>query len=294
MKLLHKLSGYVELVRPHNVLVAVLNGIVGFVTVAWLTGCLDNACLYPALAAIALVAAGGYVVNDYFDADIDAISKPSRPIPSGRVTPGEAHLFALALLALGVYAGFSLSILHGLYALIVAMLLYAYPAWMKRRRALTGHLTVAATGASTIIYGGLAAGVCCNSLDASLLASSIPAAYAFTLILAREFVKALEDFEGDSARGAATIATRYGIRTARSAAIALLLCVAVAAPLPALIGPYGAVYLALASMVILLNVYSIRLLVRGEYPKARRALKIAFGFGGLAFLAEPVLALILR
>ncbi len=289
-----RLSGYLELARPHNVLVAVLNGLVGAVTV-WALVHHGVACTRPvvyALLSIAFVAAGGYAINDYFDADIDRLNKPWRPIPSGRVTPGEAYAYSLLLFAAGVYAGFAASIYNGVFALIVAALLYLYPAWMKRRRAMLGHLTVAATGAATIIYGGLAAGVCMGAVRAALAASAIPAAYAFTLILAREFVKALEDMEADAARGASTIATVYGEKLAKAAAATLLAAVAVAAPLPYLLLGYGPLYLALASIVAVINVYSIRLLARRRYAEARRLLKIAFGLGGLAFLADPLLKLL--
>ncbi len=290
-----RLLAFLELARPHNVLVAVLNGLVGVVAACTaLDVPLAHSCLWKAvwaLLSIAFVSAAGYAVNDYFDADIDAVSKPWRPIPSGRVTPGEAHIYSLILFAVGIYAGFVASPLHGLYALIVAVLLYAYPAWMKRRRALLGHLTVAATGASTIVYGGLAVGACTGRLVEALLASLLPSAYAFLLILAREFVKALEDYEGDRVRGAATIATVYGVRIAVAASATLLLLVAVAAPLPVLVG-YGAVYLALALLVAVLSIYSTLLVMQGKYGEARRVLKIAFGVGGLAFLLDPLLRLI--
>ena len=292
MALLPRLLGYLELARPHNVVVAVLNGLVGVVTV-WALLFNHIVCLRESLGAllsIALVSAGGYAINDYFDIDIDRLNKPWRPIPSGRVTPGEAHVYSLLLFAAGVYVGFQVSPYNGLYALLVAILLYLYPAWMKRRHALAGHFTVALTGASTIVYGGIAVGACGGRVLDALKVSLMPAVYAFTLILAREFVKALEDYEGDAAMGASTIATEYGIRAAKLLASTLLVAVAIASPLPTLLG-YGVVYLSLALIVALLSLYSVILVARGEYAKARRMLKIAFGIGGLAFLLDPLLKL---
>lgn len=292
MPLSSRLRGYLELARPHNVFVAVLNGLVGVATVwAYVSHCVTclRECIY-ALISIAFVSAAGYAINDYFDLDIDRLNKPWRPIPSGRVTPGEAHVYSLLLFALGVYAGFQASLYNGLYALAVSILLYLYPAWMKRRHALTGHLTVALTGASTILYGGIAAGACVNALFEAVKYSLVPTLYAFTLILAREFVKALEDYEADAAMGASTIATTYGVNAARVAASLLLALVAAASPLPVLIG-YSMFYLSLALIVAALSIYSIILVVRGEYAAARRLLKIAFGVGGLAFLLDPLLRL---
>ncbi|HEY0640042.1 MAG TPA: UbiA family prenyltransferase, partial [Pseudonocardiaceae bacterium] len=45
---------------------------------------LASACLYWA----------GMALNDYADRELDATERPERPIPSGRVTPGEALALA--------------------------------------------------------------------------------------------------------------------------------------------------------------------------------------------------------
>ncbi len=290
-----RILAFLELARPHNVIVALLNTLVGVLTAEWLLGCGCSAssakAIVYALLAVALVSAGGYAINDYFDADIDAIEKPYRPIPSGRVSHGEAYAYALLLMGGGVVAGFFVSLLHGVYALLVAALLYLYPWRMKRGSALAGHFTVAFTGASTILYGGLAVGVCCGNLLGALQAVSIPFVYALILILAREFVKALEDQRGDAARGAHTIATVYGSRVARIASTILLALVALISPLPFLLGPYTLLYLLPALIVAALCIYSILLIARSEYAAARRVLKIAFGVGGLAFLLDPLAGL---
>ncbi|GAB4083401.1 UbiA family prenyltransferase [Myceligenerans cantabricum] len=53
-----------------------------------------SACLY----------AGGMVLNDWSDRDVDAIERPERPIPSGRVSPRAALGLGAALTAAGVAA----------------------------------------------------------------------------------------------------------------------------------------------------------------------------------------------
>lgn len=58
--------------------------------------CLSTACLY----------AGGIVYNDVFDAELDAIERPERAIPSGAITLPQAKQFGFILLVLGiVFAG---------------------------------------------------------------------------------------------------------------------------------------------------------------------------------------------
>jgi UbiA prenyltransferase family len=44
----------------------------------------------------------GMALNDYADRDLDAVERPERPIPSGRVSPGQALALAAGLTAAGV------------------------------------------------------------------------------------------------------------------------------------------------------------------------------------------------
>ena len=63
------------------------------------------------LVALGVVLAGpvvcgmSQVVNDWADRHVDAINEPARPIPSGRVAPGWALAFAVALSGLSLWLG---------------------------------------------------------------------------------------------------------------------------------------------------------------------------------------------
>ncbi|GAA3747320.1 4-hydroxybenzoate polyprenyltransferase [Spinactinospora alkalitolerans] len=46
----------------------------------------------------------GMVLNDYADRAVDAVERPERPIPSGRVSPGDALALASGLTAAGIAA----------------------------------------------------------------------------------------------------------------------------------------------------------------------------------------------
>ncbi len=76
---------------PGDVLVgAAASGQVG--NVGRTTGLVaSSSCLYLA----------GMALNDYADRDVNAVERPGRPIPSGRVSPGFALAFAGALTAAG-------------------------------------------------------------------------------------------------------------------------------------------------------------------------------------------------
>lgn len=57
--------------------------------------------LMATMAAASLFYTGGMVLNDAFDAAVDATGRSDRPIPAGDVTRPEAFMFGAALMALG-------------------------------------------------------------------------------------------------------------------------------------------------------------------------------------------------
>ena len=91
-----------QLLRAANVFTAASNVIAGFLivqhrfepaaTLAVLIS--SSACLYLA----------GMVLNDFFDAEVDAVERPERPIPSGRISRALAGIVGWNLLAAGVLA----------------------------------------------------------------------------------------------------------------------------------------------------------------------------------------------
>jgi UbiA prenyltransferase family len=65
-------------------------------------GALGGPATLPLLLALSLFYVGGMYLNDAFDARIDAIERPERPIPSGRVSARAVFAAGFAMLALGV------------------------------------------------------------------------------------------------------------------------------------------------------------------------------------------------
>lgn len=56
---------------------------------------------------------GGMVLNDVFDAALDSVERPERPIPSGRITRTAAAAFGSLLLALGLVAAAAADMVSG-------------------------------------------------------------------------------------------------------------------------------------------------------------------------------------
>ncbi len=97
--------------------------------------------LHPVLAAISLLciavgAGASGALNMWYDADIDALMARTarRPIPAGRVAPGEALAFGLVLsvlsvLVLGLVANW---LAAGLLAFTIFFYAVVYTMWLKR------------------------------------------------------------------------------------------------------------------------------------------------------------------
>ncbi|KAA6441695.1 polyprenyltransferase [Dyadobacter flavalbus] len=74
---------------------------------------------------------GGVVMNDVFDAKLDSIERPERPIPSGKVPLRSATLMGISLLFLGVLAAAMFGFTSGMIALVVAVLTVVYNRFAK-------------------------------------------------------------------------------------------------------------------------------------------------------------------
>ncbi|TLM82253.1 4-hydroxybenzoate polyprenyltransferase [Pseudarthrobacter sp. NamE2] len=104
---------------------------------------LASACLY----------AGGMALNDYADRATDAVERPERPIPSGRITPGKA-LTAAAVLTL---AGLGLSAAGGGRRALAVGLPLAAAIWtydlVAKHHAVPGALTMGSCRALDVLMG---------------------------------------------------------------------------------------------------------------------------------------------
>jgi geranylgeranylglycerol-phosphate geranylgeranyltransferase len=195
------LAGYFTIIRPLNVAAAGLAVIVAYLIA---TGTLIPQVILLFLV-VTLVTAAGNVINDYFDIGIDRVNRPDRPIPSGKVTPQAARVYACVLFLAGILVCLLTNELCITIAIINSLLLIAYAAWLKRTP-LLGNIAVAYLAGSMFLFGGALSGM------AGLLHVLPFALMTFFAMLARELVKDAEDVEGDQASGAVTIPIRYGIR----------------------------------------------------------------------------------
>ncbi|GAB3171537.1 UbiA-like protein EboC [Telluribacter humicola] len=138
-----KLKAYLQLTRPAN-LVTALADILAGVAIAQFTYYSNYIAPGTLLLATLGLYGGGVVMNDVFDADLDAVERPERPIPSGRVSRSSATTFGVLLLVLGIAFAGMYSTLSASIATLVAIGALVYDKWAK-------HYTV---------FGPLLMGLC--------------------------------------------------------------------------------------------------------------------------------------
>jgi 4-hydroxybenzoate polyprenyltransferase len=87
--------------------ISTLPSLLSNVLAAYLIGRGDSFMLLLFLfAAASMIYLGGIVLNDYFDANSDAIEHPERPIPSGQISIQTAFILGMSLTMFGVFVGF--------------------------------------------------------------------------------------------------------------------------------------------------------------------------------------------
>lgn len=128
------LKTYLQLVRPANVVTSVADVLAGIalsgVLSIWNPEIYGIHVFWLCLSTIGLYA-GGIVFNDVFDAELDAVERPERAIPSGKISIKAAVIFGVILFAVGVFSAFMVSILSGVLAVVIVLLCLLYDKFGK-------------------------------------------------------------------------------------------------------------------------------------------------------------------
>lgn len=107
------------------------------------------AWLVPTLAWIASLYGG-----DYFDRELDALTKPHRPIPSGRINALTARNLMIALIAAGALLAVLVNPLTPLLAVPATVFGIAYARWLKGK-GLWGNVSRGLPTALALLYGSM-------------------------------------------------------------------------------------------------------------------------------------------
>ncbi len=117
---------WLELLRISNLPTVWTNLIAGAVFASAFEGLVTTVALGIVLVAGSCLYLAGMVLNDVFDAAIDASERPSRPIPSGRVSARAASVVGWGLLLVGAGLPWLVSMIAGVIAIAIACLVVLY------------------------------------------------------------------------------------------------------------------------------------------------------------------------
>lgn len=157
-----KIKAYLQLTRPANIITAIADIWAGFAVsgaaallISQKEAVREESFILPliwlSLSTIGLYG-GGVAFNDVFDAKLDAVERPERPIPSGKVKKSNAALMAGLLILFGVLAAFQVNLWSGFIALSVGLLAVLYDAWGKHQ-AIFGPINMGLCRAGNLLLG---------------------------------------------------------------------------------------------------------------------------------------------
>ena len=189
----------------------------------------------------ALVNAGGNIINDYFDIEIDKINRPNRPLPSGDMSLKNAlslyiytTLFAFVIVYEISIQAFSIVVITS-----VAMFLYSYK---LKGIPLIGNIVISFFTGLAFLFGSVVAG--------NIYCGIIPAVFAFLISLMRELVKDIEDIEGDKSVRISSYPIKYGIDKSVKLISALGVILIIATTIPFLLKIYNWYYFIFVSLFV--------------------------------------------
>jgi len=166
-----------------------------------------------------LIAAAGYLSNDYFDIETDSINKPEKQHIGRGISAGSALAFSFVLSFVAVILAVFLTINIGSWIPASLLLFALFVSWwyaiLLKKSFLWGNIAVSCMSAGTIAMAWL---IEKQSSEVPQIASAIITSlivgislFAFLLSLMREIVKDIEDMDGDKLIGCQSVPLVKGI-----------------------------------------------------------------------------------
>ena len=163
----------------------------------------------------AMIAAGGYLINDYYDQKIDMVNRPQKVVVGTEISRRPAllshTLTNLTAIAIGFWADLWIGVIH----IFTGFLLWYYSNHL-RRLPLVGNLTIGFLTAMTFLIL-----LIFYRMDEPLV--FFYALFGFLMVVIREVIKDIQDVKGESAFGCVTVPVVWGIRGAKTLIVAIVI-----------------------------------------------------------------------
>jgi 4-hydroxybenzoate polyprenyltransferase len=205
------MTGFIRLIRWQNLAIIVVTQyftrffLIGGkpLTFSYLLEILMEKNLFLISLSTVLIAASGYIINDYYDIKIDLVNKPDRVVIGRYVKRRWALLINQIFNGLGILLGLFISRKVALVNMTAVFCLWLYANQLKRL-AFWGNLMVAIlTGFSLLVLAVYYPG---HQREVWVYAI-----FSFFITLIREIIKDMEDVKGDEKHGCRTLPIIWGI-----------------------------------------------------------------------------------
>ncbi len=253
------------------------------------------------------IAAAGYIINDYFDLQIDVINKPDRIVIDRHIKRRWAIVWHWLLSGMGILLSIYISYKTGVWIITFVNILCVFLLWLYsvvlKRKLLVGNVIISLltawvigavyffAGADLISFEDLPGQRETFNVRKFFKYTLLYAGFAFIMTLIREVIKDMEDEEGDRRYGCNTMPIAWGIPASKiftgvwiSMSIAALIILQLYAGLSGwwLAAVYVVLFI-LAPLILLL-----RRLIRSHTPahfhKLSTLVKVIMLFGILSML----------
>ncbi len=141
---------YLILIRIPNLFTIPSNVIVGFSQLVLLNNA-NWATLFILILTSLLLYTVGIVLNDYIDRQIDRRERPTRPLPSGKISARSALIFVVVATLSSVLAAAYVSLFTLVIVLSIIGTIIAYDCWLKSST--FGHMVMALSRVFNIVLG---------------------------------------------------------------------------------------------------------------------------------------------
>lgn len=227
------ISGFAKLVRWPNLVFIALTQLLFFYCIvapeyaeAGRVPNLAGRYIWLVIISSVLIAAAGYIINDYFDLNIDRINKPDKLVVETVIKRRWTIIWHLVLSTMGILIGFYVDWFTGVRFLGLAnlacvILLFVYSISLKKKL-LSGNILISLLTAWTVMVITWCELNHLSKVDPGFDAeriiklSFVYAGFAFIISLIREVVKDMEDVEGDRRYGCRTMPIVWGMNVSKT------------------------------------------------------------------------------
>ncbi len=241
------------------------------------------------LIASVFIASAGYIINDYFDINIDQVNKSEKVLVGKYVDRRTAillhALFSLTGLLFSALASYMLRNIYILFPNFFTVLLLLFYSTTFKRKLLIGNVIISMLTAWTILILPLAEYRFSTTINHTwqiiLKFSIIYGGFAFIISLIREAIKDMEDMNGDMKYGCTTMPVVWGLQVSKAyCGVWIIVLAGMVTALAVYIIPlgwwpaslYGFILIVLPLLQVLRKLYIAAL--PGDFHKLSRIVKL--------------------